>query len=159
MAAGTDGASRGGEARAVWIVAVMAGDTGGVHLALQEGAILVDLSFHLPIRIIELLLQQSDPVCVHEGLPEDVVLAERRPARVAARAGLDFHPGKPGTAALRDAGLALHEPRAAVRVLEPDHQPHGAFRKASGPIPLPAGPGHVLRARSEESRVENNTRS
>ena len=64
MALQTDAVARQLEFRAVRVVAVAAGDALGEHLALLEGAVVVDLVLVLPVGKIKALAQRRDDMRV-----------------------------------------------------------------------------------------------
>ena len=61
-----------------------------VHLALQEGAIDVDLLLDLPVGVIEILGEKGDSVTVEDRVCAVDGIAERCAARVAASTAFDF---------------------------------------------------------------------
>ena len=69
------------------VVAVRAGDPVRVHPALEERAPVVDLVPHLPVRVVEPLLEERRAVRVGEQLSRPVLLGQQAPPRVAAGAG------------------------------------------------------------------------
>ena len=71
----------------VRVVAIAAGDSGGVHSALQEGAVDVDFILDLAIRVVEALVQQRGPESVQQRIARMVVVAELAAARVALGTG------------------------------------------------------------------------
>ena len=76
---------------AVRVVAVRAGHARGVHLALQERAVLVDLVLLLAVGLVEPLFKQGHAVGVGQRLAELVVEPALSATRVAARTR--FHLG------------------------------------------------------------------
>ncbi len=106
----------------VRIVAVRARDTGGVHLALEEGAVLVDLVLDLAVGKVKALLEQRRPVGLHQGLAEDVVGLDDGAARMTARAGFDLRRRGPRNAPLRDAGRRVDVPGRLRRILQGDRE-------------------------------------
>mgnify|MGYP003694035785 CR=1 FL=1 len=113
----------GSQLRAVRVVAVRAGDPGGMHAALQERAVFVDLAVDLPVGVIETGFEQRRQVGVEEGRARRRALGDHFAARVTGRTGLELGRrqllGAPG-----DAGLRVHLPMAGVGRLQPIRQAH-----------------------------------
>jgi hypothetical protein len=74
----------------VGIVTVAAGDPFGEHAALQERAVFVDLSLHLPVGVVEVVVQQRDAVVVAHRLAMHHVLVHQPASRVTAGAHVDL---------------------------------------------------------------------
>src|SRR5262249_2497955 len=72
------------------LLAVAAGDAGGVHLALFERAIGIDLIEHLPISMIEPLRERLDEVRVGKPPAWNPGLGKFAASRVAQATGLDL---------------------------------------------------------------------
>src|SRR6202023_4005906 len=70
---------------AVRVVAVRAGDPGGMHPALQERAVFIDLAVDLPIGVIETGFEQRREIGVEKGRAWRRVLGDLLAARVAGR--------------------------------------------------------------------------
>ncbi len=133
---------RGDQFRRVRIVTVRAGDAPGVHPALQERPVDVDLVLHAPVREVQVLLEQRGQVSIGERSSVGVVQGEHAAPRVAAAAGLRLLLFRRGRAASGDTGCRVHAPLGAVLVVEVDGQ--AVVRREC------AGPGlrKVLRTRA-----------
>ena len=113
----------GPQLRAVRVMTVRAGDPGGMHAALQERAVFVDLAVDLPVSVIKAGFEQRRQIAVEEGLTGHRALGDHLASRVTGRAGLELGRrqllGTPG-----DAGLRVHLPMAGVGRLQPIRQAH-----------------------------------
>src|SRR5262249_11409116 len=69
---------------------VAAGDAAFVHPALDEGAVFVDLPFHLAIRVVELLVEERNLIVVSNWLSMYVVFVNDGAPRMAAGRHLNF---------------------------------------------------------------------
>jgi hypothetical protein len=67
----------GSKLEAVRLVAVTAGHTGAEHPALNERAVFVHFVLDLPVRKVEVFVQQRDPIVVFYGLAMNIVLVEQ----------------------------------------------------------------------------------
>jgi hypothetical protein len=94
-----DGIALGTQHSGVRIVAIGAGDTGGVHAALDEGAPGVHLVALLPVGVIEAGLQQGGPEGIEPVVARVDIIGILAATRVAARTGLDFARFRPGRGA------------------------------------------------------------
>ena len=82
-------ALRAGE-RTVWLMAIAAGNSRMEHPALDEGSVLVDFIFDLPVRKIEIGIKQGDSVVIAHRLPMNIVLVELASSRMAPRTHLNL---------------------------------------------------------------------
>ena len=69
------------------LVAIRADDALGVHPALKERAVVVDLVAHLAVVVVQPLLQQREAMAVGERLAVHLVVGDARvKARIATAA-------------------------------------------------------------------------
>ncbi len=106
----------------VGVVAVGTGDAGRVHLALEEGAPVVDLVLHLSVGVVEALLEEGRVVRLGQELPGQVVLGEQPAPRVTPRAHLVLDTELRRFLRNGDAPLHVHLPAAATPLVESHHQ-------------------------------------
>src|SRR5262249_14108384 len=95
----------GAQRERVRVVTVAARDTGAVHRALHERAVLVHLVADLAVRLVQAGFEQRGAECVEEGAARCGVRTEHRAPRMARRAGFQL-----GVLAAR--GLTVRDPRA-----------------------------------------------
>src|SRR6266566_5854016 len=90
MALRTEAIALGQQLRAVRVVTVRAGDAGGMHAALQERAVLVDLAVDLSVGVIETRLEQRRQIAVEVGLARHWALGDHFAARVTCGTSLEL---------------------------------------------------------------------
>ncbi len=131
----------------VGVVAVGARDAPRVHPALQERAPVVDLVLHLPVRVVQPLLEQRRVMRLAKELAGQVVLGEQASSRVAAGTHLVLDPELRRLLRDGDAPLHVHLPAAVPPFVEAHHDAGVALRlRAAGLGRL--RPGHVPGARA-----------
>ena len=131
----------------VGVVAVRAGDALRVHPALEERAPVVDLVAHLPVRVVEPLVEEGRAVRFREQLPRPVLLGQEPPPGVAAGAGLHLEAGLEELRRPRDPALGVHLPLAAAPLGEADDEARLPLRRLP-PRLRPLRPLRVARARA-----------
>ena len=80
----------GAQAQAVRLVAVAAANARVIHPALDERAVLVIFGFDLPVRVVEIVVEQRDPVIVAERLTMDEILVDLTAPGMASGAHPDL---------------------------------------------------------------------
>ena len=116
------------------------------HPALYERAVLVNLVLDLTIRVVEVLIEQRDPIIVLDWLTMDVVLVDLTAPRVTSRAGLNLALRPARSAAMGVSGRRVDLPASSAALIKRDQQSTIRFELA--PIALFLRPRHVIRSRS-----------
>jgi len=113
------------ELEAVGVVAVAAGDTSTVHLALQKRPVLIHFILDLAIGIIEALLQQRGTMGIHEWSARYVAVVEDAAPGMAAGTRFDLETCREGCGAFGAPGVWIHHPGGVIPACELHHQPLG----------------------------------
>jgi hypothetical protein len=123
MALRAHGIARWPEVSAVGVVTVRARHARGVHLALQERPVLVDLVLDLAVGVVQGGVEERHAIVLSQRLAGEVVVEDLRAAGVASAAGLDLGARRGRRRALGDRRPGPERPLAARRVAELDDQP------------------------------------
>ncbi len=121
MALGAQRVALGAQLQAVRLVAVGAGDTCGVHAALQERAIFEDLAVDLSVRVIEARLQIRGEIGIEKRRARHGMPGDHLAAGMAGGAGVELH-RQERLRPVRDARLGVHLPPTVVAGPELHHQ-------------------------------------
>ena len=132
--------------QAMRLVTIAAGHTRVKHPALDEGAVLVDFIFDLSVGVVQIVIEQCDPVVVADRLAMDVILVDLAAPRMASRAHLDFACGPARDTAPRVAADRIDNPGRIAALVERDQQAIG-FRIAEPRSAVFVRPRHMTGAR------------
>ncbi len=126
----------------VWIVAIAAGHTLTVHLALQERTPVVDFVALLAVGMVQRWCQQRRDVVIEKRFAGMVALGDLRATRVTLCADLDFLVRVACLAAHGVAGLRVHRPAHIGAFIQQHGQTHARIAIALG------RPRNVVRPRA-----------
>ena len=98
-----------------------------LHLALDKGAVDVDLVINLAIGVVKRRFQQAQPVCVQQGSSEMVIVTQAAATGMTARAAVDMCVSAQWRLAAGDRFSLGKQPVAALC------QAHGETAVSAGP--------------------------
>ncbi|HVA76322.1 MAG TPA: hypothetical protein VNF27_00425 [Candidatus Binataceae bacterium] len=127
----------------VRFVTIATRHAGMVHPALDERSVFVVLFLYLPIRVVEIFIEQGNAIVIAHWLAVHVGFVNLAAPRVASCAQLNFPLRLTRRASTRVAGCAIDRPCDAVAFVKRDRQ---ALVGKGLPIALLLRPRHVIGA-------------
>src|SRR5262249_33510613 len=128
----------------VWIVAIGAGDTLVIHLALHEGAIFIVLFLNLTVGEVNSLFQKTRHISIQKSVTRLMVTLNRMAAGMTWRARLEFRSRAGPTVPVRRAVQRSRDLPTRTTGLELDHQALGAVSSLIGTLPQGLRPPYVV---------------
>ena len=128
--------------QAMWLVTVAARHSGMKHPALDERAVLVNFILNLSIRIIEVVIEQRDPIVIAHRLAMHVVFVNLTSPRMTSCTGLDFTLRAARRATDHVSGRSIGRPAHAMAFVQCNQE--AVILLVPAPVAAPPRPHHMI---------------